>query len=216
MRTTIAYFPILVCLLAPSAQASTLPPMLLGDGRTSMSLGVAPVSTSIIYGSADVFVSERLSIGVAGFQDLVSRSGSTFDATGEHWGALRTTYAFFKQSNAALGVTLSGGVSNAIRGRLRYGPTPPDHYLFFQPGVNFNVSEQFFGRHESGFGMVTFRLTAGLVFNGPNAFESSRSPIDPAINWEVAFRLNRHHEVVLGGSNYSTLGLPSFGWRSSF
>lgn len=190
--------------------------MLIGDGRTSVSLGVAPIFAAAIYGSADVFVSERLSIGVAGFQKLVSRDGSTLDGSGERWCALRATYAFFNQANAALGVTLSGGISNAIGGRVGAGPTPPDHYLFFQPAVNFSASEQFFGRHESGFGMVTVRLTAGLVFNGPNAFESSRSPIDPAINTELAFRLNRHHEAVLGGSNYSTFGVPSFGWRSSF
>lgn len=215
MRTTIAYFPIFLCLLAAPAQASTLPPMLLGEGRTSLSIGMAPVFAAAIYGSADMFVSDRLSIGVAGFQDLASRNGQTIDGTGERWGALRATYAFFKQANAALGVTLSGGISNAIRGRMRSGPTPPDHYLFVQPAISLSAAEQF-GRHESGFGQVTVRLTAGFVFNGPNAFESSRSPIDPAINMELAFRLNRHHEAVLGGSNYSTLGLPSFGWRSSF
>jgi hypothetical protein len=216
MRTTIAYFPLLICLLTPPAQASTLPPMLLGDGRTSMSLGVAPVSAAVLYGSTDVFVSERLSIGVAGFQNLESRHGSTLDGTGNRWGALRATYAFFKQANAALGVTLSGGISNVIRGPFSSNaPMLPDNYVFFQPAINFSVSEQF-GRHESGFGMVTFRLTAGFVFNGPNEFESWRNPIDPAINTELAFRLDRHHEAVLGGSNYSTLGLPSFGWRSSF
>jgi hypothetical protein len=205
----------LVCLLAPPGQASTLPPMLVGDGRTSMSLGVAPVFAAAIYGSADVFVSDRLSIGIAGFQDLRSRYRSTLDGTGERWGALRATYAFFKQANAALGVTLSGGTSNAIRGRMAAGPTLPDYYLFFQPAISFSASEQF-GRDASGFGTMTVRWTAGLVFNGPNAFESSRTDIEPVINAEIAFRLNRHHEAVLGGSNFMPFGLPSIGWRTSF
>ena len=207
---------LVLALWCAPARASTVPPLDLGPSGFTAALGLDVLGPSATYGSFDYALTDRLSIGGAGLWGLYKAYGDESSWMNHRWAALRGGYRLLSSRGheAMVGVSVSVGISNVSARRFPYGYVPGYH-LFVQPAVNFALAipTPWDLRGSLKSAPLTVRGTVGPAFGSSvMVFQGQLTAIP--INVEIAYRLGRHHEVVLGGAN----GIVPTGisWRSTF